>query len=310
VGLLVGVVGLTYQAIVEDRNPDRIAKKDQAERLGQRAVELAYTGQIPPEGARNLLRRDPLTRGQELFGQYCAGCHSYQGKFEQGEFRASDLAGFGKAAWIRDLLRDPGDARFFGRTGLRQMTNWVRENLAEPTPEEQADLDRIARWLGTGPRGMPAAGDETSEFAQGYQAFNNRCAECHRYEGQGGTHLNAGPDFTGYGSAEWVRFMIMAPDHPDRYGRGNRNAMPLFRDLEGPTGKVTRQEHDRLQALLLRQISGDDSVAEKKRKRVLESTQLIHLSDIDRELLIRWLMGDYRVVFGGEPVADPDAEKR
>jgi hypothetical protein len=30
---------------------------------------------------------------------------------------------------------------------------------------------------------------------------------------------------------------------------------------------------------------------------------LIHLSDLDRELLIRWLVKDPSVVFGGTPIA-------
>ena len=44
-------------------------------------------------------------------------------------------------------------------------------------------------------------------------------------------------DLTGYGDAPWLRLMIMAPNHPKRYG--TTNTMPLFRDLEGPAAAVT-----------------------------------------------------------------------
>ena len=48
------------------------------------------------------------------------------------------------------------------------------------------------------------------------------------------------------------------------------------------------------------EAAGDD---EKKKKQVEESTRVVNLSDIDRELIIRWLLQDYRVVFGGEPIS-------
>ncbi len=60
--------------------------------------------------------------------------------------------------------------------------------------------------------------------------------------------------------------------------------MPAFRNLEGPGAEVTRLD-----------------IGERDAK-----TKVLHLSDIDRELIIRWLVKDYRVVFG-EPIGSPPA---
>ena len=102
------------------------------------------------------------------------------------------------------------------------------------------------------------------------------CTECHTYEGEGG---GTAPDMTDYGSADWIRGMIMAPQHKSRYGKDN--AMPLFRNLDGPAASITREG------------LGDH----------LSNT--IHISDVERELIIRWMVKDYRVVFGGETISGP-----
>jgi ubiquinol-cytochrome c reductase cytochrome b subunit len=310
VSLLCAVATLTYRAIADD-TPDQnlpeltsqqIAQLPQAERpraeanerarafrkrLGEsheqakRAIQLAAHG-IPADGAVNLLRRDPMTAGPKLFVQNCAGCHRYNGKPETAK-KASDLAGFGTEQWIGELVNNPDDPRFFGYTKLRHMSKWAKETLPSLEPEGRAEVDRAIKWLAGQPSGLPKEGEE-SEFAKGYEAFAAWCLECHRYEGQGGENIPA-PDFTRYGSADWVRLMMMSPDHPLRYGE--RNAMPVFRDLEGPSAEVTKQDLSRAKA---------------------DSKNVLHLGDVERELIIRWLTGDGRVVFGGDPITAPRKE--
>jgi hypothetical protein len=99
--------------------------------------------------------------------------------------------------------------------------------------------------------------------------------------------------------------MIMSPDHPLRYG--TRNRMPGFRDLEGPAAAVTRDQIDRVKNLLIKEIGEDDKGAEERKEDIEKSMRAIHLTDIDRELIIRWLLKDDRVVFGGEPISGPPA---
>jgi ubiquinol-cytochrome c reductase cytochrome b subunit len=307
VGLLTGVGTLTYLALAEDRADTEKAKAfrkelEKADELGRRAVRLASDG-VPAEGAIELLRRDPLTKGKELFGQYCASCHNHGDDFRSENAAASDLADFGTAEWVRRLLREPDSPRYFGHTNLRTMSNWVKRARAGAQKEKsegefEAELDQIAEWLGGHPRARVPAGGEETAFARGFQKFEDRCIQCHTYKNAGGGDAK-GPDFTGYGDADWLRLMIMSPENDLRYSA--RNRMPIFRDLEGPTAEVARQDVGLSKELLLKQIADDDPQADAKRQAVEQAAHMVHLSDIDRELIIRWILKDYRVVFGGEP---------
>jgi mono/diheme cytochrome c family protein len=283
---------------------------DQADHLAQRAVQLASAG-IPPEGGLALLRRDPFTRGKELFGQRCATCHSHGQDFENKKPSASDLAGFGTPEWIAGLLHRPEGPQYFGNTKLRAMSNWIKKTRAQAVKDNgEAKLDEdfalIARWLGSHPRRHPPPEDDkmdNSLFAKGYRAFAEHCTQCHTYKETGGGDAK-GPDFTGYGDADWLRVMIMAPYHEQRYGI--RNAMPAFRDVEGATGDVIRLEVQQARELLLkeqllsRNIKEDDPQMEELKKEIDGATKTVQMNDLERELIIRWLLRDYRVVFGSE----------
>ena len=74
--------------------------------------------------------------------------------------------------------------------------------------------------------------------------------------------------------------MIMSPGSELRHGA--KNEMPAFRNLDGPGAEVYKQE--------FLESSGKEA-------------KLIHLSDIDRELALRFMMRDHRIVFGGAPIA-------
>jgi ubiquinol-cytochrome c reductase cytochrome b subunit len=335
VALLISVGTLTYLAIAADRPPglteDEIQKlppgpeRQQAEKsllfqketqtaeaLAARAIQLASKG-IPVSGPVNLLRHDPLTRGKELFGQHCATCHNHGEEFQKTSATASDLAGFGTKEWILGLLHEPKSPHYFGQTKLTGMATYVksartkalRKEKNSELPELNHTWDLAAEWLADHPhRDLPsdATKDHRERFVRGAWAFQEECLTCHKYKGETGGTMKA-PDFTGYGDADWVRLMLMSPAHELRYGR--RNAMPAFRDLEGLTAKLARLELQQQKDLLLKEIRDDDPEAEVKQKQVEEATKTISLSDIDRELIIRWLLKDYRVVFGGEPISGP-----
>jgi ubiquinol-cytochrome c reductase cytochrome b subunit len=314
VGLLAGAGFLTYQALARDRNDtDFQDKRKAADKFGARSIQLANDG-IPADGARNLLRHDPQTQGKELFQRTCGVCHTHGVECKNDKPTAPDLAGFGSEEWLYRFLTNPGHPDFFGRTKLVTMSEWIesnfpnaaldddqaaRLNLEERSTleKDRADLRSLAIWLAMHPR-KEAADAQSDAFREGERLFKERgCTECHAYEGKGGKR---GPDMTGYGDQDWVRLMVMAPYHPSRYGI--RNLMPAFRDLDGATAPVTLAELAQSKNLL--SLSAKKAEAAK----VDEATRVVNLSDIDRELLIRWLLKDDRVVFGGEPIAGAPKE--
>jgi hypothetical protein len=81
--------------------------------------------------------------------------------------------------------------------------------------------------------------------------------------------------------------------------------MPVFRDLEDPSAETTRLDARRVQDLQAQEIKEDDPGAQKKKQALADSSKLVNFSAVDRELIIRWLVKDYRVVFGGEPISGP-----
>ena len=259
VSILAGAAVMTGLALAADRadtENGQTFRNEQAaaEVMARRAVTLAHEG-IPADGAVHLLRRDPKTRGPGLFRENCAGCHSYGSTMPNDKASAPDLEGFATEKWIYRLLLNPGQKDFFGRTSLTTMSEFIETNYQNffVPPEEQAklagdekkafdkdkqDLKTIAHWLSLHPRANSSHRDEDS-FKQGFQLFRlRRCNSCHAYEGQGGTVATRGPDLTGYGDADWIRLMIVAPASPLRYGLHNR--MPAFRPLEGPEAAATR----------------------------------------------------------------------
>ncbi len=307
-GLLAAVAILTYQAMSQDaKNEEFQEDLKLAQQQGERAIQLAHEG-IPAEGAGSLLRRDPYTQGPILFRQQCAACHNHSSDLEQFNFvsdkaTSSDLAGYGTKQRIRAMLANPGDDRFFGRMKeLEGMKTWHQRNQRSRATRSEADqakwdadLDWIAGFLAMHPTTAPPDDIEEvkdeeqkdqSAFAKDFRTFRklsriHKCLSCHQYGEEGGGDTPAGPNLRGYGSAEVLRMMIQSPD--DRYGE--KNTMPAFRDRAGLNAEASEREY----AALI----GKDH----------KDIKFVHLSDLDRELIIRWLLKDYRVVFGGEPIA-------
>src|SRR5205085_5478332 len=117
---------------------------------------------------------------------------------------------------------------------------------------------------------------------KGQEAFanpTNKCADCHTIEmkevvgpelfkwaSQGG---ETGPDLSNYGSAEWIRGMIMRPGHVSRYR--DKNLMPAFRDRDGPGSEIHFDEF-------------------RKTNKDTPENRILHLPDVEREMIIRWML--------------------
>jgi quinol-cytochrome oxidoreductase complex cytochrome b subunit/mono/diheme cytochrome c family protein len=279
----------------------------QATVYAARAVNIARKG-VPAEGSVTLLRNDPETQFKGLFVAKCANCHSYGEfsraafkttdleQFKKAKFVASDLAGFGTEEWVYEFLLNPGGDRFYGRskeedgrpvfTEMAGEMETLKKRYARQPEAFKADLRKIAAWLATGPEKPPKA---NSPHAEAYQLMREKkeggkygCARCHSVAGGKGNGTT--PTLTGYASDEWLRRMIRAPGSRHMYGGSNK--MPAFRDLESPGGVLEMEEYR-------------DSVAADSK------VTFTQLSNVEREVLIRYLSRDDRVVFGGQPIGPP-----
>ncbi|MFO0965865.1 MAG: cytochrome b N-terminal domain-containing protein [Gemmataceae bacterium] len=330
-GMLIGAAALTFLAIADD-SPDPLigglggsenAKKFRerlkgAEEEARLAVQAAAHG-IPAEGARFLVRSNPLIAGKKLFKLHCAACHAYDFKEpgeatdkkagKKSEAKASDLTGYATEAWIRGLLENPKDPKYFGHTPrLKEMVEW-REGVDEgreamnaaQKKEQDQSFDDIAWFLASQALDPDARKEKlkadtafAARWEKGMAAYKENCKTCHNIDDvvAGG---RKGPDFTGYGSQDWIHTMILAPTHRSRYpdrGKTVRNTMPAFRPAaDTPAGKFRLDEFSELYP---------DFPKDK----------VIALTDYERELIVRFLMRDERVVFGALPVAGPPPAKK
>lgn len=294
---LVGMAWLTRAALRDDRDPsealmsvarakqqrgDTLTEADhavlrarqfnrqrtRARRTAERALALAAQHGIPPQGPLDLLANDPITRGPMLFAANCAACHRFNGHNGLGDVpsepaTSSDLGGFATRTWVRRLLENPMDDRYFGRMvkpdgepAHTRMSRFIRRIVSGN--ESQADqralfenFDAVAAYLayealhpgrlanissdpGDNTAEQPAMSADASSEAlirKGRRFFMAVCNECHSYDGERSGMLNA-PEMLGYGSAEWIELMIAEPSHETRYrSRGKEPAqMPRFED--------------------------------------------------------------------------------
>ena len=210
----VGVVGLTTLALHEDASdPDYQRALAQSHTRAERAKMLATAG-IPPAGPLELLRRDPLTRGPDVYAQHCTKCHVLHG---EGERDAPDHTGFGSREWILGMVHSPNDDHYFGKTDIDDMKPMTK--LGE---DKLKAVTEFLYSLGNEPQDPPF---DKALAQQGEAVFKDKCMDCHVYEGDGAFVLD-GPDMTGYGSRTWLVHQI--EDAEQHYG--DLNDMPKFDD--------------------------------------------------------------------------------
>jgi ubiquinol-cytochrome c reductase cytochrome b subunit len=258
-GLVFAVVGaagyLTVQAMIDDGRDELFQQgRKKADAARQRALYLAGLPDvgIPPDGARYILRRDPLTQGSSILDQRCLGCHQFEGK-GTGTQTASDLKDFGTRQWVRGLLENPVSATYFGRVPkFGGMKEWKEGSGLEP-----ADLDKVADFVATFasiPDGTtPVDWLKSPEIAKhaGREPFVEECGTCHVIEGLTKGGMRRAPNLFGWGSPWWIARMVRNPRSSDKYGfldARQPGQMPAFGD-----DQITRSDLE----TLIRYLKGD-----------------------------------------------------
>jgi ubiquinol-cytochrome c reductase cytochrome b subunit len=217
--VLVGAAGvglLTVQSLRDDAGDSAFQKGVQVSKVrAQRAIMLAHKG-IPVAGPGEMLRRDPMTRGADLYAQYCTKCHVLDG---EGERDAPDHTGFASRDWILGMILDPQADHYFGRTDIDDMKPMGKLGAAR--------LRAVTEFLfslGHEPQDPPY---DKALAAEGKEVFTDKCTNCHLYQGEG-QDLFEGPDMTGYASRTWIYRQIEDPGAATQYGE--LNEMPEFAD--------------------------------------------------------------------------------
>jgi ubiquinol-cytochrome c reductase cytochrome b subunit len=214
--LLLGFVA----ALADADDPGYARARAVADTRAARAAELFRKG-VPPEGPLAMMRRDPETRGPELFAERCAACHALGDEKAKGDNVAGpDLTGFGARAWVLGVLDDPDAAHRFGKTPFKGMMPSMTRPPEDPeaakvwTPLLPPDREAIATFLeaearGQGGRGMP-----------GEALVRRRCTGCHRLDGKTDDDSSLAPELRGWASARWIEAQIEDPGSGKAYPAG------------------------------------------------------------------------------------------
>jgi ubiquinol-cytochrome c reductase cytochrome b subunit len=227
---------------------------------------LAKAG-IPPGGALNLLKNDPLTQGPKLFAARCASCHRYNGHDGLGVIptdpqSAPDLKGFGSREWLTKFLSPEhiSSSNIFGGTKFAdgKMARFVKKDVAGFSAEEKEQLAKVIQAVSAEAH-LPSQAEidraDAAAIAEGRTLATNdtmRCTECHQFRKPDDTAT--APDLTGWGSQEWTVAIIKNPAHARFYAKRN-DRMPAF----GGEGILT----DRQIQMLVEWLHGENVVTVK-----------------------------------------------
>ena len=79
--------------------------------------------------------------------------------------------------------------------------------------------------------------------------------------------------------------------------------MPAFRDNEGIHAGLWQRDWQRTLEELERLIPEDSPDRDKRIAVLRDACRVMQLNDVERELIIRFILRDDRPVFGGEPLS-------
>ncbi len=267
-GGLAGILGLTAAGFYRDWNdPQFLASRRVELDYASRAVFLAKTNGIPPEGPTTLLHNDPKAMGPLLFAAHCANCHRWnghdgtgrlvgqtvEGKQAGAKATAGDLYNFGRPEWIAGFLSNPLAERYFGHVDQLQggeaiksgeMASWAEQNVSPNGPLTEKHINAVATLVAREsglPSGQPVPDDVVqlgvAVFSGGELKndngeaveFDGSCIQCHRLSAGDPNQEGAGEDAPDLnGYASAAWLRDFIRNPSQKRFYGDKNAMPAF----------------------------------------------------------------------------------
>ncbi len=215
VGVLAVIGGLTMASLSADsRDPELAKRQDAADKLAEKARDLAKKYGVPATGAQDVYSTPPMYRARSLFAQRCKGCHDEQSKDRKGPIIAP---GHASRDWFRAFLKDPSNDRFWGRTKLAKS-----DDAMKPVDLKGNDLDDLIELL----YAQSSASDvDPAKRDRGKTIFDKACTDCHSIdEGVAGT---SAPGLGGLGSRDYFTSFVGNPKAAIHMG-SDKSEMPRF----------------------------------------------------------------------------------
>jgi ubiquinol-cytochrome c reductase cytochrome b subunit len=215
VPLLAGVV-LTGIGLQHDRDDQELkASMVKSNRITTRALQLGKMVGIPPAGALEMLHRDPVLHGEELFKDNCASCHRLGELGPQpGQETAPNLNGWGSKEWVMNLLEDPDHPAYFGTSAFKGQMPSMTKAPKDPdaaknfSPMSKADREEIANYLAAEATGTASEKHDP----KGAKLIERRCTGCHLFKASTESDdSGTAPELEHWASPGWIRAQIANP---------------------------------------------------------------------------------------------------
>jgi ubiquinol-cytochrome c reductase cytochrome b subunit len=248
----IGAVALTAQAKTQDANDAGFQKERvKADERAALANKLAMDG-VPPDGPLAMMKRDPSTRGPELFEKHCSSCHTLGKLGTEKDRTAPKLDGWGTEKWVLDMIHEPDGVERFARTpykGEMPSVDIAPPGKADFKPMPEDDRKAVAAFLASQSdepgEAIPdgALRKDAARVAKGKEIVATRCTSCHLFQGKG-DDIDQGlaPELSGWASLKWVRAQI---DDPSSKATYREKALDKDREGHMPKFDVEMKPEDR-----------------------------------------------------------------
>ena len=226
--IFVAAAALAGAAWRKDANDKQYTKqRAKADARAAAAAKLAMAG-VPPGGALEMVQKDPVLRGRDLFESHCASCHVLGDMGDPKKATATKLDGWGTPDWIAAMIHDPDAPEFFGRGPYKDEMPSVDVRPKDKPPGEpwkpmirnDAEKKAVVAFLasqGDEPGDPPRAVDAAAS-ALGEKIVSERCTTCHLYKGEGDDEGSGiAPELLHYGSLAWTTAQVSNPASPQTY---------------------------------------------------------------------------------------------
>lgn len=264
-----------------------------------------YLGAHPGRASAEDQKTDWFKKGKDLFGEdgyNCDRCHGMPGDPPKDRWRGPNLTGYGDEEWIRQMIVTPFRHTRYGIDN-HMPAFYSREGTGSELNERQWQLEReMLRIREEIP--SDSAVNEMKDALRDLQATMNAAkeelpkleAELKTLQEQLTTLEGELKDLNDAAEKEKKEAEIKAKkqeimDKEAEIAAKKKEIMDLPGKIEEKQAEITEAE---------------DSIKELNRATAVGG----HLSDVERELIIRFILNDRRVVFGGKTISGPPKEKK
>jgi len=118
--------------------------EEEKQEIAALVAALSAEAQLPGQAKLDAKQQELVAEGREMFSMWgCTDCHRFHG---EGTAAGPELTGYGSREWLRAIIADPTQKRFYGENNDRMPAYAASDDPAENLLSDQ-ELDLLVDWL-------------------------------------------------------------------------------------------------------------------------------------------------------------------